>query len=212
MKKITKIAATFAATMAILFGAASCSHDGGASLAALSLTDDDDDDKDPPVITVKDYTLSIDSDFPTISSADTNPIKLDDTVTVYATKSGKSIQAYPKAEPPVVKMTGGSATTTAGEEYGLQLTLAADAKITITALTKQGTNAGVQWTLKGMNGASDIDSTGEPAVASADISSNNLKQDTTPATHTFASVPKGTYMFGAKSTGGYLFSLKIEYK
>ena len=36
MKKITKIAATFAATMAVLFGAASCSHDGGASLAALS--------------------------------------------------------------------------------------------------------------------------------------------------------------------------------
>ena len=49
MKKITKIAATFAATMAILFGAASCSHDGGASLAVLSLTDDDDGDgkKDP---------------------------------------------------------------------------------------------------------------------------------------------------------------------
>ena len=46
MKKITKIAATFAAAMAILFGAASCSHDGGASLAALSLTDDDDDDDD----------------------------------------------------------------------------------------------------------------------------------------------------------------------
>ena len=44
MKKITKIAATFAAAMAILFGAASCSHDGGASLAALS-------EKKPEVVT-----------------------------------------------------------------------------------------------------------------------------------------------------------------
>ena len=38
MKKITKIAATFAVAMAMLLVAASCSHDGGASLAALSNT------------------------------------------------------------------------------------------------------------------------------------------------------------------------------
>ena len=60
MKKITKIAATFAATMAILFGAASCSHDGGASLAALSLTDDDDEDGDPvtPVTVKAKFTMA----------------------------------------------------------------------------------------------------------------------------------------------------------
>ena len=38
MKKITKIAATFAVAMAMLLVGASCSHDGGASLAALSNT------------------------------------------------------------------------------------------------------------------------------------------------------------------------------
>ena len=182
-----------------------------ATSISYTIKDDNGGVVKPPVTTVTNYTLVIDSDFPTISSTDTASVKLDDTVTVYATASGKAIQAYPKATPPVVKMTGGSANITAGSEYGLQLTLAADAKITITALTKQGKDAG-QWTLKGMSsGASVIDSTGTPAVASAEIKDSNLSQSATPAALTFASVPKGTYMLGAKSDGGYLFSLKIEY-
>lgn len=155
------------------------------------------------------YTLSIDSDFPKVEASFT---KLDDTVTIYAAASGKSIQAYPTAEPPVVKMTSGGAKIDKDEEYGLQLTLAADATITITALSKETKTAG-QWVLKGVSsGASDIDSTGTPAVASKAISASALSQDTTPATLTFASVPKGTYMLAAKGDGGYLFSLEIEYK
>ena len=145
-----------------------------------------------------------------LGKVDGTTAKLDDTVTIMASKSGKSIQALKKDSPlrSVVKMTSTSANKTSGEEYGLQLTLAKAAKITIEALTKQGQTAG-QWVLKAASG-SDITSTGTPAVASQEIKLSQ-DQDTTPATLTFASVPAGTYILGAASQGGYLFSLKIEY-
>ena len=145
-----------------------------------------------------------------LGKVDGTTAKLDDTVTIMASKSGKSIQALKKDSPlrSVVKMTSTSANKTSGEEYGLQLTLAKAAKITIEALTKQGQTAG-QWVLKAASG-SDITSTGTPAVASQEIKLAQ-DQDTTPATLTFASVPAGTYILGAASQGGYLFSLKIEY-
>ena len=65
MKKITKIAATFAVAMAMLFVGASCSHDGGASLATLGAGGggggDDDEEEEG---------ASVSYDFADLSAAD----------------------------------------------------------------------------------------------------------------------------------------------
>lgn len=129
---------------------------------------------------------------------------------IWASASGKSIQAF-TANPSFVKMTGGGANVTTNSEYGLEVKIDATATVTITALTKQTKTAG-QWVLKGAaNGVSDVESSGTPAVASTELKTNVLSQDTTPATLTFSNVPAGTYILGPKSDGGYLFSLNITY-
>ena len=149
--------------------------------------------------TLSNYTLDL-SSFPESVAASSS--KIDDTVTVYASASTKKIQG----KTTYVQMTGGKAVTTSGSEYGLALTLEANATVTITALSKESKTA-CQWMMLGMNGETDVTSTGTPAVA-------NAKSDVTttaPATLTFENVPAGTYMLGAKSDGGYLCSLTITY-
>jgi len=141
-----------------------------------------------------------------IDSATTGVIK------VWASASGKSIQAFGAQDGslPFVKMTGGGAKTTSATEYGLELKIDANATVIIEALSKQG-KTGCQWVLIPIAGGDTIESTGTPAVASEELKDAVRKQDTTPAVLTFSDVPAGTYMLGAKSDGGYLFSLKIVY-
>ena len=145
------------------------------------------------------YTLSL-AAVKALGKVEASNKKLDDTISVYASASGKSIEG----KDTYVQLTGGKASATSGSEYGLQVTLAKAAKITIKALSKESKTA-CQWTLAG---TASVTSTGTPAVANAkgDVST------TAPATLTFASVAAGTYYLGASADGGYLTSLVIEYQ
>ncbi|MDE7227797.1 MAG: hypothetical protein K2N31_05725 [Treponemataceae bacterium] len=164
----------------------------------------------PPSQT-ENYTLNIEN-LTALGNVKESSKDFDTTVTkIWAVATNKSIQGFANGTPPFIKMTGGGANVSANAEYGLQVKISAAATITITALSKQGKSTN-QWILKGMDGASDVDSTGTPAVAAAELKSDNLSQNTKPATLTFADVPAGTYMLGPKADGGYLFSLKIAYK
>lgn len=128
--------------------------------------------------------------------------KLDDIISVYAVASGKSIEG----KDTYIQLTGGGAKASESDAYGLQITLTKKAKITITALSKESKSA-CQWLLANADNSKSVESSGEPATASA-------KGDvitTAPATLAFESVTAGVYYLGAKADGGYLTSLKIEY-
>lgn len=152
-----------------------------------------------PVAATTKYTLDMTA-VKNLGKVEATNKKIDDTISVYASANGKSIEG----KGTYVQMTGGKASKSSGSEYGLQVTLTKAAKVTIGALSKESKSA-AQWV---MIGATTVTSTGTPAVAHA-------KSDVTttaPATLTFENVAAGTYMLGAKSNGGNLYSLVIEYK
>ena len=121
---------------------------------------------------------------------------LDDIVTVYASVASKSIQN----KTTYLQMTGSGVNITSGSEYGLQLTLESKATITITATAKKSAGP---WALKNSKGTTD-------SSTNAVLLSDDPTKDT-PTEITFENVAAGTYMLGAKSNGGNLYSLTITY-
>ncbi len=198
MKKFSKLAIMGGALALLLsFGFVSCSDSGSDDSSSTNNSAVDNGGSGNQVI--ENYTLDI-SKIPDKTEA--TSAKVDDTISVYASASNKKIEG----KTTYVQMTGGKGSATFGAEYGLQITLTKAATITITALSKESKSA-CQWTLANTDSSKSVDSTGTPAVAAAksDVTT------TTPATLTFNEVPAGTYYLGAKSDGGYLTSLKIEY-
>ena len=203
MKKFKNIFLAFAAISALSLAFVSCSDD----------SDDDSTSDSTPHVT--DYTLDIATlvELGNVKAASKDTGSTTGVTKVWASASGKSIQAFgadSSGSAPFVKMTGGGVNVTSGSEYGLQVKVDAAATVTITALTKQTKTAG-QWILKSTDGGTDVESTGTAAVASAELKEASRTQSTEPATLTFSNVAAGTYMLAAKSDGGYLFSLGIDY-
>lgn len=84
MKKLQNIAAIFAAG-ALLLGAASCSHDGGASLAALGAGSNDEDKKED--------VKSVSYDFADLTAADITALNLESGKTLGKTPLIQSLNA-----------------------------------------------------------------------------------------------------------------------
>ncbi|MCM1322189.1 MAG: hypothetical protein NC041_06695 [Bacteroides sp.] len=203
MKKTTRIAALLAAA-ALIFGGLffSCSDsDDGGNTGSTTTGGATDTGTDSSTSTPAAYTLDF-SKCEKVGNKDSyasTEKKVDDVVTLIAQADNKAIDVKTS----YLKMTSGSANITDNTKYGVQITLAQKADITIKALSKESSVA-CQWVLK--TASDTIESTGSPAVASAQ---NNVEN---AAELKFADVAAGTYMLGAKSNGGYLTSLVITYK
>ena len=212
MKKLTKVAALFAAS-ALAFGGLflSCSSDGLPPELRDDTTPADSqnvaetpttpattpstptDDKGPSVNQNSDYTLDI-TKIPETTGA-TN--KLDDTVTVVSTKKNNSgtAQTIKYSSNGYVQMSGAGVST----EYGLKLTLSAAATIKVKATKKSnGTATAVKL----------LDSSGNAAGATSGIDANGA---TSLTEYSISNVAAGTYYLGADSNGCFLFSLVIDY-
>ena len=202
MKKITKIAATFAATMAILFGAASCSHDGGASLAALGKEEGGDKKPGSVTPTAKTYTLEASaltaSDIDTSDDGKTTEVGTSKYFTIYWSKnmdvseSSKSWDdGYSSAKR--IKMNG----KWTGDKQFIKFT------------TTKAATVKVWWVSGGDERTIDIAKyTGStPSTAVASDGANCKSGETLIST--FNLTEAGTWALGCAVNGNYIYKVEV---
>lgn len=125
---------------------------------------------------------------------------VDSTVTILAEKAGKKIEN----KTTYLQMTGGAASSTENERYGLLLTLTGTAKITAQATTKTDGK-----TLRLINTSTSTSTDATTTMSSSGTASTDAND---AVEISFENVTEGTYIFGSSSGGCNLFSLKIEYQ
>ena len=205
MKKITKIAATFAAAMAIFLGA-SCSHDGGASLATLGGGGGSTTTTDPVVVdAVWDFATQptgfplTDTENDAVTAFKLSP-KSGSGATLTATGRWKWDNEYLQAQSSSGKTVSEAAgwTSTSSGKF-LTLTLEGDANVTV-EYTGSGALANQRWVA-----ILDGDNTVKFSTPATGIGSDPKNTKTLPLT-------KGTYTIAANAARIYSITCAQEKK